>query len=344
MNNNIFGKTLVAWYKLHGRHDLPWQKNTTPYRVWVSEIMLQQTQVSTVIPYYHRFMRTFPTLKSLALASEDDVLAHWSGLGYYARARNLHRAARIVLNDHNGHFPDDLRAITKLPGIGRSTAGAILSFSKKQFAVILDGNVKRVLTRVFAFDEPINKTSAINHLWDLATKLTPQENAHHYNQAIMDLGATLCTRTKPKCTKCPFIKTCEAYAENNPTKYPIKTPKKPRPSKHTQMLVFCNNDSVLLYKRPSQGIWGGLWSFPEISNTSLSSYKIIKELPMITHQFTHFTLEISPVCIQANNEHPIDSNPSIWYTLSSDLPGGIAAPVAKILKQLEITNDTQSAL
>lgn len=343
-----FSKQLLSWYKKYGRHDLPWQHNPTAYRVWISEIMLQQTQVITVMGYYERFMKRFPTIDALATASEDEVLAHWSGLGYYARARNIHKTAKIIHTQCHGEFPNTVDALSELPGIGQSTAGAIISFSSQKKAVILDGNVKRVLTRYFAIEEPVNQTQTIQRLWKLADELTPQKDAHRYNQAIMDLGATLCTRTKPRCTECPFSSNCLAYKNNQPTTFPVKTTKKARPTKTTRMLIIQNKQSeVLLLKRPSKGIWGGLWGFPEYplqqdyrvfqhENISLK-LKYIDEFEKITHQFTHFTLDIFPMVMRVNNRvtPPFDPNHAIWYKLDTELPGGIAAPVTKILNVLK---------
>lgn len=326
---SAFSKKLLKWYELYGRHDLPWQKNQTHYRVWISEIMLQQTQVSTVIPYYERFMTRFPSVSALAKAPEDEVLSHWSGLGYYARARNLHKTAKIIVSDHKGKFPTTVEGMITLPGIGQSTAGAIISFAQQEKAVILDGNVKRVLSRYFAVDAPKKD------LWPLATELTPSKNAHHYNQAIMDLGATLCTRTKPRCQDCPFIQTCAGYQTGNPTTYPVKidkTAQKKRPTKKVNLLIIQNaKKEILLLKRPSKGIWGGLWSFPENSYDEID-YTTIKTLEKITHQFTHFTLIITPIICKTREK--IREDNVFWYTLGEKLPGGIAAPVAKILETL----------
>lgn len=339
---DLFSKKLITWYTQFGRHDLPWQKNTTPYRVWISEIMLQQTQVTTVIPYYARFMQSFSTIKSLALATEDEVLSHWSGLGYYARARNIHKTAKIIYEKCRGRFPKTVEEITKLPGIGKSTAGAIVSFAHQEKAVILDGNVKRVLARYFAIQTPINEKKTIDEMWALAEKLTPEKRANHYNQAMMDLGATLCTRTKPRCHECPFTASCKAYKQNKQTFYPIKTVKKLRPLKQTRMLIIQNKcGEILLIKRPAKGIWGGLWSLPECSLTSRYDLfenentklklKYIDEYEKITHQFTHYTLEIFPMHVHAT-QHKLDSANMIWYNLKSSLPGGVATPVTNILK------------
>lgn len=323
---NSFSKKLLQWYEKYGRHDLPWQKNQTHYRVWISEIMLQQTQVTTVVPYYERFMKSFPTVSALAKAPEDEVLAHWSGLGYYARARNIHKTAKIVCEQFKGKFPTTVEIMQTLPGIGPSTAGAIISFAQQEKAVILDGNVKRVLSRYFAIDDPKQD------LWPQATALTPEKNAHHYNQAIMDLGATLCTRTKPRCDHCPVNKACVAFEKNEATLYPVKTAKKARPEKTVTMFIIQNKDGdILLEKRPTKGIWGGLWSFVECEKTH-GKLTEKQNLQTIKHQFTHFTLIITPVLCKTTKKIADDN--TFWYKIGSKLPGGIAAPVAKILELL----------
>lgn len=345
----MFSKQLLKWYQKYGRHDLPWQQNPTPYRVWISEIMLQQTQVTTVIPYYQRFIKRFPTVKVLAQANENDVLSHWSGLGYYARARNIYKSAQFICEKFHGHFPATVETLKKLPGIGLSTAGAIISFSMQKKAVILDGNVKRVLARYCAIEAPINQTKTIKTLWKLAEKLTPKKNAHLYNQALMDLGATLCTRTKPRCTECPLMPNCKAYQNNKPTFYPVKTGKKTRPIKKIRMFIIQNNNKeILLLKRPSQGIWGGLWSFPEgdlQKDYSVFQYgniflklKYRDELEKITHQFTHFILEIFPMLFIVKNCVALKLNAKelTWYKLNARLPGGVAAPVAKLLSVISV--------
>ena len=263
--NNTFTKNLLQWFAQHGRHDLPWQSNPTPYRVWVSEIMLQQTQVSTVIDYYQRFMNTFSSIKSLSEAPSDEVLKLWSGLGYYARARNLHRCAQIICNEYGGEFPNTIAELVKLPGIGRSTAGAILSFSMQTRAPILDGNVKRVLTRYCAIEGLPGDQAVAAGLWDIAEQFTPADHYAQYNQAIMDLGATICTRHRPSCLLCPVNTDCQAYGQSRTHEFPqtAKT-KKSRPKKSTQMLMIQNPDGRFwLEKRPPTGIWGGLWSFPQ---------------------------------------------------------------------------------
>lgn len=349
---STFSKKLITWYQQYGRHDLPWQKNPTPYRVWISEIMLQQTQVTTVIPYYLRFMKQFPTIAALATASQDDVLAHWSGLGYYARARNIHKTAKIIHENDHDIFPETVDELSELPGIGQSTAGAIISFSMQKKAVILDGNVRRVLTRHFGIAAPVNQKETIAQLWTLATSLTPQNNAHHYNQAIMDLGATLCTRSKPRCSDCPFASTCLAHQQGQPTFYPTKTVKKARPTKSKRFLIIQNHtNEILLLKRPTTGIWGGLWSLPEYELQSdylifqhedtILQLRYQDEMEKITHQFTHFTLDIHPMIVSVKNKKmPIfDSKKMLWYKLDTPFPGGIAAPVNKILTSLRVTHE-----
>lgn len=343
-----FAKKLLTWYQAHGRHELPWQKNPTPYRVWISEIMLQQTQVSTAIPYYHRFMRNFPSLKSLATANLDHVLSHWSGLGYYARARNLHRAAIILHKEQHGRFPKNVEALKELPGIGLSTAGAIASFSMNIPATILDGNVKRVLTRYFAVEGWPGKTEVHQQLWAIAKANTPEKNVNHYNQAIMDLGAMICTRTKPKCSLCPFTKDCIAHQENRETEFPYRKKAAKRPTKQIQTLLLQQHSGeILLERRPPTGIWGGLWGFPECSlDEDLKKYcqehyqvKVLdyQKWDLMHHQFSHFHLEINPVLliIKPNGLQIMDSDSQLWYNISDELPGGIPAPVKKLLARIE---------
>jgi A/G-specific adenine glycosylase len=259
-----FSDKLLTWHDTHGRKDLPWQKHSTAYRVWISEIMLQQTQVATVIPYYDRFMDRFPDLISLANAELDDVLHLWSGLGYYARARNLHKAAKSVRDDHGGVFPMEFEEVTALPGIGRSTAAAILALADNQHHAILDGNVKRVLTRYYMVEGWPGAPSVIQALWSLAEKLTPAQRVAQYTQAIMDLGATLCTRSRPACAICPLTADCQAHAANRQAEFPHRRPKKKLPVRETTFVMMCDQaGQVMLERRPPSGIWGGLWGFPE---------------------------------------------------------------------------------
>lgn len=322
-----FPKTVLTWFKKHGRKDLPWQKNISPYRVWVSEIMLQQTQVSTVIPYFERFMKQFPDIKSLAKAPEDQVLHLWTGLGYYARARNLHKAAKIVVREFNGVFPNTLETLQLLPGIGRSTAGAVLSIAFQKSAPILDGNVKRVLSRFIAANN-------LELLWKTAEAYTPTKNSHHYAQAMMDLGAMICTRTKPKCDHCPLIKHCEAVLTDRIPEFPGKKASKTIPVKHTVLLILKNKSGqVLLEKRPSSGIWGGLWSLPEFEDSQaiLKKYKDIKQLKKLApfrHTFSHYHLEITPIEGQIGR---VSDKDGLWFDPQKPSKLGLSAPVKKIL-------------
>jgi A/G-specific adenine glycosylase len=319
-----FSRIVLQWFKKHGRKDLPWQKNISPYRVWISEIMLQQTQVSTVIPYFERFMKKFPDIKSLAKAPEDQVLHLWTGLGYYARARNLHKAAKIVVREFDSVFPNTLETLQLLPGIGRSTAGAILSIAFQKPAPILDGNVKRVLARFLA-------TNNLETLWKTAELYTPKKNSHHYAQAMMDLGAMICTRTKPKCDSCPLIKNCEASLTDRISEFPGKKATKTIPVKETILLILKNKSGqVLLEKRPSTGIWGGLWSLPEFDSEAsiLKQYKGIKKLKALKsfrHTFSHYHLDIYPV------EAQWEDKAGTWFDPQKPSKLGLSAPVKKIL-------------
>lgn len=346
---NNFTQSILAWYHTNGRRDLPWKLQPTPYRVWVSEIMLQQTQVSTVIDYYQIFMERFSCIESLSEASLDEVLSLWSGLGYYARARNLHTSAKIIVHEQNGRFPQNLVELIKLPGIGRSTAGAILSLSMNIRAIILDGNVKRVLSRFHAVKGAPSEARILKQLWDLAEQETPLNDYDKYNQAIMDLGATICTRSKPLCHLCPVIDHCQAYALSQTNVYPQPKKKKVRYKKSVYVLILKNKDNhILLEKRPMVGIWGGLWSFPECEMTAnikdwcqqVLDLQIIqqKSLPIIIHQFTHFELLIQPVMLMvksASTLRVMEGEPKVWYNLSAPLPGGIPAPVTKLLNTLK---------
>lgn len=351
MSKTNFTKPLLNWFKKHGRTTLPWQQNQTPYRVWISEIMLQQTQVNTVIPYYERFMQSFPTVEKLAVAEEDKVLHHWTGLGYYARARNLHKTAKIIYNELNKELPDNVEALCELPGIGKSTAGAIIALSSKQRAVILDGNVKRVLCRYHCVAGWPDATRTNKQLWEIAERYTPKKSCAEYTQAIMDLGATLCTRSKPACPICPLNKSCQAHEENRSAEFPNKKPKKTIPVKTTTMLMLLSPtaDRVLMEKRPPQGIWGGLWSFPEVeSNTSLEEFlnqhglgKAKTTQPpawaSLRHTFSHFHLDITPLPISLNKETNsiMENQRWHWYDLQNPAELGLPTPVKNLLEQLE---------
>jgi len=248
--NKTFTQQVLRWYQQYGRKDLPWQQDINPYRVWVSEIMLQQTQVTTVIPYFARFIKRFPDVRCLAEANLDDVLQHWSGLGYYSRARNMHRCAKMICDTYAGEFPDSATALNQLPGIGRSTAGAIITIAFGKPAPILDGNVKRLLARYLAINTWPGNTQTMKQLWEIAESYTPHSDTRAYTQAMMDLGAMVCTRSKPKCHCCPLTKSCLAYRNGLQQQLPIAKPKKFKPTKTTQMLIIMNQQQLLLQKRP----------------------------------------------------------------------------------------------
>lgn len=342
-----FPKAILHWFDQHGRKHLPWQQNKTPYRVWVSEIMLQQTQVAAAIPYFERFMQRFPDLPSLANASVDDVLHQWAGLGYYSRARNLHRAAQMVAQDFAGIFPDNLDDLQLLPGIGRSTAGAILSIAFQQRATILDGNVKRVLARYLGITTPIDR-AVENQMWETATAFTPAKRSADYTQAIMDLGATLCTRSKPECSRCPLVASCSAYAEGMTELLPIRKATRTIPTRTATFLIIRAEHKILLLKRPPHGIWGGLWSLPEISGApdkkqirSVCSTQFQLEvkkfdtLEPFRHTFSHYHLDIHPIVIPAIIPAKImECTEQIWYNPSQPEPIGLPKPVQSILRKL----------
>lgn len=334
-------KTLLKWHAQHGRHDLPWQNTRDAYRIWVSEIMLQQTQVTTVIGYYQRFMARFPDVTSLANTKTDEVLHLWTGLGYYARARNLHKTAQIIANDYSGKFPTQFDGVLALPGIGRSTAGAILAFSEGQRHAILDGNVKRVLARYYAIEGWYGKKEIEKQFWELADANTPSKDVSIYTQAIMDFGATLCSRSKPKCSSCPLQSDCKAFAQDRVKELPHGKPKINKPTKQTYMLLIKNDqDEFLLQQNPPTGIWGGLWCPPQVSNLTdeiqLNELTIeaLQTLPMLKHTFSHFHLEITPVLAKIKRaQDVIAEKQTIWYKSTSDTALGLAAPVKKLLEK-----------
>jgi A/G-specific adenine glycosylase len=344
-----FSERVLAWYDDHGRKNLPWQQDTRPYRIWVSEIMLQQTQVQTVIPFFERFMDRFPDVVTLADAPIDDVLAHWSGLGYYARARNLHRSAGIIRDEHGGRFPRDFDAVVALPGVGRSTAGAILALSFGERHAILDGNVKRVLARHEAIDGWPGKSVVLAALWETAERHTPAERVAAYTQAIMDLGATVCTRTKPACDRCPVASDCEARIADEIGLYPGRKPKKEKPLRKTTMVLALDGERVFLERRPPAGIWGGLWSFPEIDGDDARTW--CREAfgtdadeetrwDLLRHSFTHYDLDIRPVVVRLRtmSRTLADRDGARWTRLDEDPPGGVAAPVRKLIELLKPGN------
>lgn len=341
-----FIRQLLVWFERHGRHDLPWQQDVTPYRVWVSEIMLQQTRVNTVIPYFYRFTERFPELDVLAAADLDDVLHLWTGLGYYARGRNLHRAAQLICRESNGLLPVEIEGLMALPGIGRSTAGAILSISHNLPHAILDGNVKRVLTRYHAIYGWPGLRNIEKQLWQLAERYTSADRAADYSQAIMDLGATVCLRNRPICDACPLLSGCQAHKHNLQTILPEKKPQKSLPVRQAIFAMIENAEGkVLLEKRPPSGIWGGLWSFPECAvDTDVTvwiknrfGYQIedVQNASGLRHTFSHFHLDIMPVrAILAKATDAVqEATDCYWYTPGGDERSlGMAAPVKKLFE------------
>jgi A/G-specific adenine glycosylase len=336
---------LLAWHAKSGRHDLPWQQDRDAYRVWVSEIMLQQTQVATVIPYFERFMQRFPDVRALADAPPDEVLHLWTGLGYYARARNMHRAAQLIRDRHAGRFPADLDAVMELPGVGRSTAGAILAISAGSRHSILDGNVKRVLARFYAIDGAPDENATLEKLWRLSDENTPEENVATYTQAIMDLGATLCTRGKPRCEVCPLETDCRARIEGRQGELPAaKRKRAARKRKTAVMLVARRASEVLLVQRPPSGIWGGLWCLPEFehrdgaamyaANTLTGATLVQAPLPDIEHSFTHFDLVITPMVATCRGETQVHEGNTLWYDLTRPARVGLPAPIKTLLGTL----------
>jgi len=341
-----FALRLIAWQRRHGRHTLPWQGSAPgdAYPVWLSEIMLQQTQVETVIPYYQRFLARFPDLTTLAAAEQDEVLGLWSGLGYYSRARNLHRAARCIATQHGGHFPRQFDAILALPGIGRSTAAAIAAFAYAEPRAILDGNVKRVLARVFGIDGWPGERAVQERLWALAEALLPGSEIRAYTQGLMDLGATVCTRSRPGCASCPFSADCLANIQGRQRELPAARPKKTLPAKRTAMLVMLYAGEVLLEKRPDSGIWGGLWSLPECAEhddplraAGRLGYRaeLTGELPAFEHVFTHFRLTIQPWRLQVDRLPGLAEPGRIWLALDELDGAALPAPVRRILSVLQ---------
>lgn len=343
-----FSQPLLIWFDQYGRQQLPWQQQPTPYKTWVSEIMLQQTQVNTVIPYYLRFIENFPTVQILAQADLNEVLHLWTGLGYYARARHLHRAAQQVVAHWAGELPDNLSDLMQLPGIGRSTAGAILALAFAQRQPILDGNVKRILCRYHALEGWTNSTVITQKLWQLAEQHLPEQRIAAYTQAIMDLGAMICTRATPKCARCPLNRDCIAYQTEQTHRYPTPKPRKRLPIKAvTFIMLHHQTNGVLLEQRPTAGVWGGLWSFPECAtvtevplwyqhcfNHQIPTYQTWQPL---RHTFTHFYLDITPVYIHITDKtcqnREVSTN-QCWHSLTQPQVRGLAIPVVRLLKQI----------
>jgi A/G-specific adenine glycosylase len=343
-----FAQLLLGWFALAGRKALPWQVNPTPYRVWVSEVMLQQTQVATVIPYYVRFMARFPDVRSLASAPTDEVLHLWTGLGYYARAHNLQACAQVLVARHGGDFPRDVEAMMELPGIGRSTAGAILALSGGQRVPILDGNAKRVLARVFGVAGDPTSKAVLAALWAQADLCTPDENVAAYTQAIMDLGATVCTRHKPGCAQCPMAAGCVAALEGRQGELPGRKPKRIRPSREATLLIAetgCGGSAaVLVERRPSAGLWGGLWSPPQFASEQdalawcrqeIGEVMQPQSLPCIDHAFTHFDLRLNPLRVRCEARSAVhEGGNRLWYQLDAPPRIGLPQPIRRLLEQL----------
>ncbi|MCH8499887.1 MAG: A/G-specific adenine glycosylase [Marinobacter sp.] len=341
-----FAHRLLCWYDQHGRKALPWHEDRNAYRVWISEIMLQQTQVATVIPYYEAFMARFPNVEALAQADTDEVLQHWSGLGYYARARNLHKAAQQVVAEHSGQFPQDQAKLEALPGIGRSTAAAILAQAWNIRASILDGNVKRVLARYHTVAGWPGQTAVLNQLWAYAEQHTPSERVRDYTQAIMDLGAMVCTRSRPDCEHCPLHGDCQAFRHNTATLYPAPKHRKTLPEKQTWMLLIEDaNGHLLMERRPPSGIWGGLWSLPELDPAYGADEleeacqrhfglrcDAPEHLPGFRHTFSHYHLDIQPVRLSLTGyTHVQEHQERVWHHPTTALTLGLPAPVRKLL-------------
>lgn len=341
-------RALLRWFERHGRNNLPWQQAINPYRVWLSEIMLQQTQVATVIPYYQRFLQQLPDLQALASADENQVLHLWTGLGYYSRARNLQQTARLICQQHGGQFPDTLDTLCSLPGIGRSTAGAILSIAFGQRAAILDGNVKRVLARYHAIAGWPGDSATLKQLWSLAEWHTPKSRCADYSQAIMDLGATLCTRSRPNCPQCPLRRHCQALATDSIAHYPGRKAKKALPTRQTHMLLIENPDGeILLQRQPANGLWGGLWLPPQTDQPSKAQLYCEQQLgcrhyqiehwPSFRHSFSHFHLEITPLHIRLSRTptQSMEAGRQLWYNRQQPPAIGLAAPIKSLIAKLD---------
>lgn len=351
-----FSAALIAWQQQHGRHALPWQNTRDAYRIWLSEIMLQQTQVAAVLGYYARFLERFPTVRDLAAAPVEDVMAQWSGLGYYTRARNLHKCAQRVVAEYGGVFPADPDLLADLPGIGRSTAAAIAAFSGGARAAIMDGNVKRVFARVFGIDTFPGERKTEQAMWLRAEALLPEQGIESYTQGLMDLGATLCTRSSPDCARCPMQARCVAFATSRTKELPVRKPRKATPEKYTVMLLVVHGGQVLLEQRPGAGIWGGLLSLPEVNGhvardddgdaafdhdavaQALLPFGVPESqerLNPVTHVFTHYRLRIAPVMVTLARRAPLLADGRfVWLDVDRIADAALPSPVKKLLMEL----------
>lgn len=338
-----FAQRLIAWQRRHGRHDLPWQQDRDPYRIWVSEVMLQQTQVETVIPYYRRFLARLPDVAALAASPLDEVLALWSGLGYYARARNLHAAARCIVSEHGGRFPRDFAAIAALPGVGRSTAAAIAVFAFGERQAILDGNVRRVLCRVFGIEGWPGEPAVTARLWRLAESLLPQRDLPAYTQGLMDLGATVCTRARPRCDLCPMTE-CVAHRTGRQNELPTPRPRRDLPERQKAVLLLLHAGEILLERRAPTGVWGGLWSLPECEvgadpvEAALAlgcRAERVEGLPRLTHGFTHFRLVMQPWLVHVGRPARVaEADGRLWLPVDAALGAALPTPVRRLLASL----------
>lgn len=339
-----FTERLIAWQKVAGRHDLPWQKTRDPYRIWLSEIMLQQTQVATVIPYYQRFLSSFPDVMALAAAPIEAVVEHWAGLGYYARARNLHRCAQQVATVHAGKFPNSAEQLIELAGIGRSTAAAIAAFAFGERAAILDGNVKRVLCRQFGIEGFPGSTAVDRSLWALAESLLPASDIETYTQGLMDLGATLCTRSRPRCADCPVSTICVARRDGRQAELPASRPRPALPERSATFILILNERRLLLERRPASGIWGGLLVPPEGEvNQVLANFGLLKvsqrSLPPLKHAFTHFRLTLQPVVCEVAASLLVAEKGLVWVDLDRAAEAGVPTPIGKLIRQVASARD-----
>jgi len=338
-----FAERLIRWQKQHGRHDLPWQGESA-YRIWLSEVMLQQTQVATVIPYYLRFVAAFPDIATLAAATEEQVLAHWSGLGYYARGRNLHKAAKLIMERHGGQFPRNYEALLALPGIGRSTAAAISALAWNERRAILDGNVKRVLARHRGVEGWTGAREIEQQLWALAESLLPEQEIAIYTQALMDMGATICTRTRPRCSMCPVRGDCVAWESGRVDRLPAARPRKTVPEREATFLLLVRGGKILLERRPPHGVWGGLWCMPQIRAEEEEDYlsrhglQVVRrvELAAFSHTFTHFKLHIRPVLLELHIRPLLaEQSGAEWMKQEDALHAALPSPVRRLLRDLQ---------